>query len=98
MNKDVKAIQDAMDLVLTACDNIIGKERCSDCPIFGTCIMQETFEEVAAEVSASAWFNFLNLSDECLNYISDEDAEALHWDDVRKAEIEERMIDEEWGI
>ena len=100
MNKDIKMILDALNLLHTACQNIDGLGGCDKCPIKPNCLEGTDVMTVAEEVTAGQFEKFLGFSDDVEDYMSmtEQDWEASYADQARKMDIEERMIDEEWGI
>ena len=103
MNKDIKMIVGALDLLHAACENIQGLGDCDRCPLNGrsskqrNCLEETDVLTLAEDVTASQFENFLGFSDDVEDYMDEQDWEASYADQARKMEIEERMIDEEWG-
>lgn len=104
MNKDVRMILDALSLLHTACENIDGVGACDKCPIRGNCLELTSPLDLAEDVTARQFDEFLGLSDDVEKYLeeqevqSDENQQALHADWQRQCEAEEQMIESEWGI
>ena len=106
MNKDIKMILDALNLLHTACQNIDGLGGCDKCPLNGrsskqrNCLEETDVLTLAENVTASQFEEFLGFSDDVEDYMNmtEQDWEASYADQARKMDIEERMIDEEWGI
>ena len=104
MNKDVKMILDALSLLHTACENIEGMGACDKCPIRKNCLEDTSPLDIAEDVTVKQLDEFLGLSDDVEEYLeeqeinSDENQRALYADWQRQCDIEEQMIDEEWGI
>ena len=97
MSKDIKMILGALDLLHAACENINGLGGCDRCPIRLNCIEMTEALTLAEDVTAKQFEEFLGLSDDMDNYMDEQDWKASYADQARKMEIEERMIDEEWG-
>lgn len=95
---DGQWIANACDLAASACQTIEENKACDRCPLYSMCLDENNFLDVAYFFSANSWKEFLGFAEDMETYISDEDAEALYWDQQRKMEIEERMIDEEHGL
>ena len=98
MNKDIRMILGALDLLHTACEEISSLNGCERCPIRGDCLEECDVLDLAEELSVGELEEFLAFSDDIQDYKSEQDWEALYADEARKMEIEERMIEEEWGI
>jgi hypothetical protein len=93
MNKDAVWIENALELAMSACDQIHENGQCRYCPMFGKCLDDcgTSFAEVS-DLGANTWATFLELSDE-----SDRMREADEYDYAdmkRKEEQEEAMINE----
>ena len=97
MNKDIKMIVGALDLLHSACENINGLGGCDRCPLKRNCLEETDVLTLSEDVTASQFENFLGFSDDVEDYKDEQDWEASYADQARKMEIEERMIDEEWG-
>lgn len=95
---DAQWILNALDLAADTCQTIQENGGCDRCPLYTTCLDENNFLDVAYAFNVDHWRDFLGFADDINGYISNEDAEALYWDDRRKMEIEERMIDEEYGL
>lgn len=93
---DGKAITEMLTNLSEACQVIQDKDMCGDCPIKNNCfcVRGVTVWDICMDTNAKSFDDFLKLADYAEYYISDEDREALYADDLRKAELEERMIDE----
>ena len=104
MNKDVKMILDSLSLLHTACENINGLGACDKCPIRINCLESTSPLDIAEDVTAKQFDEFLGFSDDVEDYLenqaifTDENQRALYADWQRKSEAEEQMIDAEWGI
>lgn len=104
MTKDIKRIQEAMNLLVVACDNIIEGSACEKCPLYSDkCLDDMAVKDFAEEMTTKSLEEFLGFADDVQEYLeeleinSEENQRALHADFQRKYEAEERMIDE-WGL
>lgn len=91
--EEAKAIYEAFEILLNACENIKEYDQCGECPMRYMCI-EETDESLAtiAELkSPSSWQEFLEYSENA--EFSKADRDAQYADFMRKYELEERMID-----
>lgn len=104
MTKDIQRIQEAMNLLALACDNINEGVACDKCPLFSDkCLEDMAVKDFAEEMTTKSLEEFLGFADDVQEYLeeleinSEENQRALHADFQRKYEAEERMIDE-WGL
>lgn len=104
MTKDIQRIQEAMNLLALACDNINEGGACEKCPLHSDkCLDDMAVKDFAEEMTAKSLEEFLGFADDVQEYLeeleinSEENQRALHADFQRKYEAEERMIDE-WGL
>lgn len=79
-SKDAMWIANAIDLAISACDTIAEKNHCCECPLFASCLKEESFEAVMADVGTTMWCDFLDMSDELIDWVSDDDAQRSHDD------------------
>lgn len=84
MKKDAQWIINAVDLALSACENIQEAGACDRCPLFGTCLDDNSFLDVATSFNTDHWKDFLGLSDDVIDYISEQDYIANRADMERK--------------
>lgn len=91
------SIVEMLRVLAEACEVIQGKNECSGCPMKADCFCEQgvTFWDVCNDTTIYNFDSFLKYADEVEYRVSEEDSKALHADDLRKAELEERMIDEE---
>jgi hypothetical protein len=94
MTRDAREIAKAFDLIGTACQEIKDHDRCEDCPLRHLCIDEEVCAEFIDLVSASTWDEFIDFANNV--EFTDADLDAQNADFLRKFELEERMIDEEY--
>ena len=98
MNKDIRMILGALDLLHASCENINGLGGCPKCPIKANCLEMTDALTLAEELTAGQIEEFIGFSDDVEDYKDEQDWKAYYADQARKMEAEERMIDEEWGI
>ena len=98
LSKDVQMIFGALDLLHASCERISGLGGCDRCPIKPNCLEITDALTLAEDVTVRQFDQFLSLSSDMDNYMDEQDWIASEADQARKMEIEERMIDEEWGI
>ena len=79
----------------TVCEGIKEFGACSECPLKYICLDDTSTLDLADLLSEATWSEFLEYAKE--SHISDADAEADYADRARKADMEEAMIDEEYG-
>ena len=91
---------DALDRLYEACDTINKAEACEECPLGCKCIVTNTFYTLAKEVPFEMFEEMLSYAEDCSDMTErDPDNErALYEDRQRQIDIEERMIDAEWGL
>lgn len=89
---DGKEIITALGAVYKACATIMDGDGCDSCPLKYSCIDETSFAEICDMIPADCFDEMIELA-ENIDYSSGAD-----WDTIRKADIEERMIDAEWGI
>lgn len=103
MTNDVRMIMGALDLMHSACEKIHEYGDCAKCPIRAYCFEDTSPLDIAENVTAGQFEEFLGLADDVQEWLEDqeinseENQKALYADWQRKYEAEERMIDEEWG-
>ena len=90
-----KEITKAIEAVISACSKIEEHSACDDCPLHYLCLDETPVVEISDLVSSSLWDEFMEYASNA-DY-SEEDAKAQHADFKRKYDIEERMIDDEYG-
>lgn len=68
MTTDARNIEKAFELISLCCENIRENDRCDDCPMHYMCVndYKDSVVDFADLVSASAWQDFIDYSDECL--------------------------------
>lgn len=91
---------DALEALYKACDSIRYADGCEDCPLEYRCLADNTFVTVAHEVPFAIFDEMLDYAVECRDRTDEVDIEneyALYMDERRQIDIEERMIDEEYG-
>lgn len=95
--EEAKLIAEAFEILSYACYNIKDYDACEDCPRRHMCLedTESSIIENADLVGASAWEEFLDYSYNA--HASDEVRKAEYADMMRKMDIEERMIDDEYG-
>ena len=96
MLKDAREISRAFDLIFEACNNIKDHDACENCPLNCLCLddPEVSVLDLGDLVSASSWDDFLEYADNVT--FSEDDMIAQYADAKRKADIEERMIDDEY--
>lgn len=94
MKKSAKDISNALQYISEVCFSIKDSGGCDGCPMKYVCLEEEDVIVVADLMSTDSWQEFLDYEDEAAAICSRENAEAEYWDNKRKADIEERMIDE----
>lgn len=87
MKREVKEICKALDLLFGACQNIQEAGACEQCSLRVNCLECTSVNDVACDAPLSSFEEFLGLSDDVLNYVSEEDYIADLADRERK-EIE----------
>ena len=92
--KDAKAIAEAFEAILYACEEIKGYNACRDCTLRHLCLEdpETSVLDLGDLISKDTWEEFLEYAYDEATW-SDEDLEAQHADFLRKYEAEERMID-----
>lgn len=80
MNKDVKMILDALSLLHTACENIEGMGACDKCPIRSNCLENTSPLDIAEEVTAQQFTEFLGLADDVQDFMDETDWQAYYAD------------------
>lgn len=100
---DAQWLANALDLAATTCQTIDECGACRGCPLYSACIDANNLTDIAFEITAEKWKDFLDYAEDALNctdedYDSEENQRALYADFQRKYELEERMIDEEYGL
>lgn len=98
MTKDARMILSALDLLHAACENIGGLGGCDRCPLKTNCLEMTSALTLAEDVTANQFEEFLGYSDDVENYKDEQDWKESYADQARKIALEERMIDDEWGI
>ena len=91
---------EALDKLYQACDSIRYADECDNCPLEYKCIAVNTFWTVAREVPFEIFEEMLDYAEDCRDTTDERDIEneyALYADAQCKADLEERMIDEEYG-
>ena len=68
MTTHARDIEKAFELISLCCENIRENDRCEDCPMRHMCVndFKDSVVDFADLVSASAWQDFIDFSDECL--------------------------------
>lgn len=89
-------ITDMLYEILNACGTIEEAHACDSCPMRYNCLDTESFGYISSAVPAKRFDELLGFAADIDNYSNEQDA-ADYWDTKRKADIEERMIDMEWG-
>lgn len=90
---DGRKITDALEAVLDACTAISEAGTCSRCPMFNACINDTTFAEVVDWGHSELFNDMIDLADHGA------ENDGSYDDDLyRQMDIEERDIDERWGI
>lgn len=91
-----KEIARAFDVLFEACENIKDHDGCDECPLRYMCLedSEESVIGYADLMSASSWDEFLEYADNVT--FSEDDMVAQYADAKRKADLEERMIDDEY--
>lgn len=84
MHNDARWILNAVDLAFSACETIQEVGACDRCPLFATCLEESNFIEVATSFNKDHWAEFLGLSDDAVNYVSEQDYIADIADRERK--------------
>lgn len=97
---DAQWLANALDLAATTCQTIDECGACRGCPLYSACIDANNLTDIAYEVTADQWKDFLDYAEDIENYIdeyidSKENQRALYADFRRKYEIEEAIIDKE---
>lgn len=101
---DAQWIFNALDLAASTCQTIDEAGACRGCPLYEACIDANDLMDIAFEITPEQWKDFLDFADDIDDYLEDreinseENQRALYADFQRKLEIEERMIDEEYGL
>lgn len=97
LSRDAREISQAFDLLSSACENIQDHNACEDCPLHYMCLEDgsESVNEYADLMTTSSWDEFLEYADNAA--FSEEDVIAQYADRARKADEEERGIDERYG-
>jgi len=92
--EEAKAIEEAFEAVLDACENIKDFNQCGECPLRHLCIddPETSVVDLGDLIGKATWEEFLEYAYEEATW-SDEDLDAQHADFLRKYEEEERMID-----
>ena len=101
---DAQWIFNALDLAASTCQTIDEANACNACPLYTACIDVNAITDIAFEITAEQWTDFLDFAEDIDEYLEDreinseENQRALYADFQRKYEVEERMIDEEYGL
>ena len=91
---DGQWLANALDLAAGSCQTIVDAHGCDRCPLYGTCLDDSTFTDVALSFTAGHWWDFLDLAEELEGYISEEDAAAMYWDSLRDRDIDMALEEE----
>lgn len=97
MTKDARETSSMIDLMFEACENIRDHGGCAECPITSLCLNdpEVCFMDIFEYSHAAMWDEFYNYADNVT--FSKEDLDAQNADFLRKYEVEERMIDDEYN-
>ena len=97
MLKDARETSRVIDLMFEACEDIRDKDGCSECPLRSACLNDPEicFMDIFESSYPNIWDDFYNYADN-LEYPK-ADLDAQNADFLRKLEIEERMLDDEYG-
>lgn len=85
---DGQWLENALDLMAESCGTITDAHGCHSCPLYGSCLDDTKFLDVAFSVSGGSLKEFLELAEELTGYVSPEDADASHWDSMRERDID----------
>ena len=92
---DGKTTEEAFETLFYACENIRDYKLCHECPLCNDCLEDpEHSVNDFTEVSAARWDEFFEVSEHAQP--TEEDRRAEYADMMRKIDIEERMIDDEY--
>lgn len=97
MASDGKEIARAFELIFEACGEIKDHDACDDCPLHYVCLEDSEVSviDLGDLISATVWDEFLDHAQRA--EYSKEIRDAQYADFKRKYDIEERMIDDEYG-
>lgn len=91
-----KNIENTFETLFYACQDIRDCGVCYECPLKNFCLEDPEMScNDFAEISASTWDEFLNYAEHA--EATDEIRRSEYADMMRKIEIEERMIDDEYS-
>ena len=96
-NDNAKEIARAFELIFEACGNIKDHDACDDCPLHYLCLEDPEVSviDLGDLISATSWDEFLTCSERA--EYSKAKCAAQYADFKRKYDLEERMIDDEYG-
>ena len=98
---DAQWLANALDLAAATCQTIDEAGACRGCPLYSACIDANNLTDIAFEVTAAQWHDFLDFAEDVDDYLADQEIDseenqrALYADFRRKYEVEEAIIDKE---
>ena len=94
-NVEAEWMSNTLDNITGMCDTIAGAHGCERCPLFGTCLEDSNFIDIACAITAGLWQDFFDYAEVMSGYVSEEDREAMYWDTMRDRDID-MLLEEQY--